>query len=99
MTKGLFLKDQNLKKTENNNYLYSFTVEEIEKDKENQITKFLKNNSSFSALDPKSGDNLQAEGIEIQKDRGVRIMPFFEEKIGGTEGFYIAYLQAKGKNN
>ena len=39
MTKGLFLKDQNLKKTENNNYLYSFTVEEIEKDKENQITK------------------------------------------------------------
>ena len=71
----------------------------LKEEGENQITKFLKNNNRFSALDPKNGDNLKAEGIEIQKDRGVRIMPFFEEKIGGTEGFYIAYLQAKGKNN
>ena len=71
----------------------------LKEEGENQITKFLDNNNRFSALDPKSGDNLKAEGIEIQKDRGVRIMPFFEKKMGGTEGFYIAYLHAKGKNN
>ena len=71
----------------------------LKEEGENQITKFLKNNNCFRAVGPKNGGNLKEEGFEVQKDIGIRIMPFFEEKIGGTEGFYIAYLQAKGKNN
>ena len=71
----------------------------LKEEGENQITKFLKNNNRFSAVDPKNVDNLKEQGIESQKDKGIRVMPFFEEQIGGTEGFYIAYLQAKGKNN
>ncbi|MFL2800941.1 MAG: hypothetical protein ACJZ8K_05810, partial [Paracoccaceae bacterium] len=70
----------------------------LKEEGENQITKFLRNNRSFRAIYPKNKYNLKKEGFEIQKDRGIRIMPFFEEKIGGTEGFYISYLQAKGNN-
>ena len=71
----------------------------LKEEGENQITKFLKNNKTFRAVGPKNEGNLKEEGVEIQKEKGIRIMPFFEEKIGGTEGFYIAYLQLKGKNN
>ena len=71
----------------------------LKEEGENQITKFLNNNKCFRAVGPKNGGSLKEEGVEIQKDKGIRIMPFFEKKIGGTEGFYIAYLQAKGKNN
>ena len=71
----------------------------LKEEGENQITKFLKNNKIFRAVGPKNGGNLKEEGVEIKKDKGMRIMPFFEKKIGGTEGFYIAYLQVKGINN
>ena len=49
-------------------------------------------------MNPTKQDYLKQDGLEVQKDRGIRIMPFFEEKIGGTEGFYIAYLQFKESN-
>tara|TARA_B100000963_G_C22330752_1_gene538541 strand:- start:262 stop:693 length:432 start_codon:yes stop_codon:yes gene_type:complete len=65
---------------------------------ENQIKKFLSNNKSFSAVNSIKQNHLKTDGLEILKDKGIRIMPFFEEKIGGTEGFYIAYLQGKGSN-
>ena len=71
----------------------------LKEEGENQVAKFLKNNKRFRAVAPKNGGNLKEDGVEFQKDNGIRIMPFFKEKIGGTEGFYIAYLQAKGKNN
>lgn len=71
----------------------------LKEEGEYQITKFLKNNNCFRAVGPKNGGYLKEDGFEVQKDKGIRIMPFFEEKIGGTEGFYIAYLQAEGKNN
>ena len=48
---------------------------------------------------PRTQSYIDQEGCEIQKESGVRIMPFFEENIGGTEGFYIAYLQLKGKSS
>ena len=61
-----------------------------------QINKFLRNNKRFSAVHSIKQFELKQDGLEIQKDRGMRIMPFYEENIGGTEGFYIAYLQVKG---
>ena len=66
---------------------------------ENQINLFLAKHDKFRAVMPKAGPHLYKDGFEIGKDRGIRIMPFFEERIGGTEGFYFAYLQLKGKNN
>jgi 16S rRNA (cytosine967-C5)-methyltransferase len=66
---------------------------------ENQINLFLAKHDKFRAVKPKGGPHLYKDGFEIGKDRGIRIMPFFEERIGGTEGFYFAYLQLKGKNN
>ena len=42
---------------------------------------------------------LDQEGYETNKEGGTRIMPFFEEGLGGTEGFFIAYLHLKGKSN
>ena len=56
---------------------------------------FIITNQKFGELQEK----LYKDGFKIGKDRGIRIMPFFEERIGGTEGFYFAYLQLKGKNN
>ena len=42
---------------------------------------------------------LNKEGFEINKESGIRIMPFFGEDIGGTEGFFISYLQSNGRSN
>ena len=84
--------------TENGLMIYS-VCSLLKEEGENQIKKFLSNNKSFNAVQPKKQDLLEQDGLEIQKDRGIRIMPFFEEKMGGTEGFYIAYLQATGKKN
>ena len=70
----------------------------LKEEGENQINRFLSNNKKFSAVPSIKQDKLKRDGLEFQKDIGIRIMPFFEEKIGGTEGFYIAYLQAKGSN-
>ena len=56
----------------------------------------LRNNKMFSAVHSVEKYQLKKDGLEIQKDRGMRIMPFYEENIGGTEGFYVAYLQVKG---
>ncbi len=70
----------------------------LKEEGENQIKKFLSDNKRFSIVNPTKQDYLKQDGLEVQKDRGIRIMPFFEEKIGGTEGFYIAYLQFKESN-
>ena len=70
----------------------------LKEEGENQINKFLSNHKRFSTVHSIKQDQLKQDGLEIQKDSGIRIMPFFEEKIGGTEGFYIAYLQVKGSN-
>ena len=70
----------------------------LKEEGENQINKFLRNNKRFRAVHSIEQDHLRQDGLEIQKERGIRIMPFFEEKIGGTEGFYIAYLQVKGSS-
>ena len=70
----------------------------LKEEGENQIKKFLSNNKRFRAVHSIRQDYLKQNGLEIQKDRGIRVMPYFEEKIGGTEGFYIAYLQVKGSN-
>ena len=50
----------------------------------------------FCAVHSEKRYQLKQDGLEIQKDRGMRIMPFYKENIGGTEGFYVAYLQLKG---
>ncbi len=83
--------------TENGLMIYS-VCSLLKEEGENQIKKFLCNNKSFIAVHPKKQDQLEQVGLEIQEDKGIRIMPFFEEKIGGTEGFYIAYLQVKGSS-
>tara|TARA_Y100001968_G_scaffold322487_1_gene358640 strand:- start:508 stop:1893 length:1386 start_codon:yes stop_codon:yes gene_type:complete len=70
----------------------------LKEEGENQISRFLRNNEKFSAVHPKKIGHLDQEGFEIHEGKGIRIMPFFEENVGGTEGFYIAYLQLKGKN-
>ena len=63
---------------------------------EGQIERFLKNNDRFSVVHPMEQCYLNKEGFEIHKESGIRIMPFFWEKIGGTEGFFISYLQSNG---
>ena len=83
---------------ENGFIIYS-TCSLLKEEGEDQINKFLRNNRRFRAVHPENKDQLNQEGFQIQKDSGIRIMPFFEEKLGGTEGFYIAYLQATGKKN
>ena len=70
----------------------------LKEEGEIQIKKFLSNNKRFRAVEPIKNDYLKQNGLEIYKDRGIRIMPFFEEEIGGTEGFYVAYLQLQGSN-
>ena len=71
----------------------------LKEEGEEQIKIFLKNNKRYSVVHPRTQSHIDQEGCEIQKESGVRIMPFFEENIGGTEGFYIAYLQLKGKSS
>ena len=84
--------------TDNGFIIYS--VCSLQKEEgENQINRFLKKYDKFSAVHPKGGPHLHKDGFETVKNMGIRIMPFFEESIGGTEGFYFAYLQLKGKNN
>ena len=63
---------------------------------EGQIERFLKNNDRFGVVHPMEQCYLNKEGFEIHKESGIRIMPFFGEKIGGTEGFFISYLQSNG---
>ena len=71
----------------------------LKEEGEEQIKIFLKNNKRYSVVHPRTQSHIDQEGCEIQKEGGIRIMPFFEENIGGTEGFYIAYLQLKGKSS
>ena len=71
----------------------------LKEEGEDQISRFLRKNKKFCTVHPKKQRYLDQEGYEVHKDSGIRIMPFFEEGIGGTEGFYIAYLQLKGKSN
>ena len=71
----------------------------LKEEGEEQIKIFLKNDKRYSVVHPRTQSHIDQEGCEIQKESGVRIMPFFEENIGGTEGFYIAYLQLKGKSS
>ena len=71
----------------------------LKEEGEEQIKIFLKNNKRYSVVHPRTQSHIDQEGCEVQKESGVRIMPFFEENIGGTEGFYIAYLRLKGKNS
>ena len=81
--------------TDNGFLIYS-VCSLLKEEGENQIEKFLRNNRMFSAVHSVEKYQLKKDGLEIQKDRGMRIMPFYEENIGGTEGFYFAYLQVKG---
>ncbi len=71
----------------------------LKEEGEDQISRFLKKNKEFSLIYPKKQGYLDQEGYEINKESGIRIMPFFEEGLGGTEGFFIAYLHLKGKSN
>ena len=71
----------------------------LKEEGEEQIKIFLKNNKRFSVVNPRTQGRIDQEGFDIQIESGVRIMPFLEENIGGTEGFYIAYLQLKGKSS
>ena len=83
--------------TENGLMIYS-VCSLLKEEGENQINKFLSNNKRFSAVHSTKLKQLEQDGLQIQNNRGIRIMPFFEEKIGGTEGFYLAYLQVKESN-
>ncbi len=71
----------------------------LKEEGEDQISRFLKKNKEFSLVYPKKQGYLDQEGYKTNKESGIRIMPFFEEGIGGTEGFFIAYLHLKGKSN
>ena len=84
--------------TDNGFIIYS-VCSLLKEEGENQINGFLKKYDKFSAVHPKGGPHSYTEGFEVVEDKGIRIMPFFEESIGGTEGFYFAYLQLIGKNN
>ena len=81
-----------------NGFLIYSVCSLLKEEGENQINKFLSNNKRFNAVHSLKQDHPKQDGLKINKDRGIRIMPFFEEKLGGTEGFYIAYLQVKGSN-
>ena len=81
--------------TDNGFLIYS-VCSLLKEEGENQINKFLRNNNRFIAVHSLKQDQLKQDGLEIHKDRGIRIMPFYKENIGGTEGFYIAYLKVKG---
>ncbi len=80
-------------------YLIYSVCSLLKEEGEDQITRFLRKNKKFSLVHPKKQGFLDQEGYETDKDSGIRIMPFFEEGTGGTEGFFIAYLHLKGKSN
>ena len=71
----------------------------LKEEGEEQIKIFLKNNKRYSVVNPRTQGHIDQEGFDILIESGVRIMPFLKENIGGTEGFYIAYLQLKGKSS
>ena len=71
----------------------------LKQEGEDQISRFLKQNKEFCLIHPQKKGYLDQEGYETNKESGIRIMPFFEEGLGGTEGFFIAYLHLKGKSN
>ena len=71
----------------------------LKEEGEDQISSFLKKNKEFCLIHPKKKGYLDQEGYETHEKNGIRIMPFFEESLGGTEGFFIAYLHLKGKSN
>ena len=71
----------------------------LKQEGEDQISRFLKKNKEFCLIHPQKKGFLDQEGYETNKESGIRIMPFFEEGLGGTEGFFIAYLHLKGKSN
>ncbi len=71
----------------------------LKEEGEDQISRFLRKNKKFCLVHPKKQFYLDQEGYESHKESGIRIMPFFEESTGGTEGFFIAYLHLKGKSN
>ena len=79
----------------NNGFLIYSVCSLLKEEGENQIEKFLRKNKMFSAVHSVKNYKSKQDGLEIHKDRGMRIMPFYEENIGGTEGFYVAYLQVK----
>ncbi len=71
----------------------------LKEEGEDQIRGFLKKNKEFCLVYPKKKGFLDKDGYETNKESGIRIMPFFEEGLGGTEGFFIAYLHRKGKRD
>ena len=71
----------------------------LKQEGEDQISRFLKKNKEFCLIHPQKKGYVCQEGYETNKESGIRIMPFFEEGLGGTEGFFIAYLHLKGKSN
>ena len=83
----------------NNGFIIYSVCSLLKEEGEEQIKIFLKNNKRYSVVNPRTQGHIDQEGFDIQIESGVRIMPFLEENIGGTEGFYIAYLQLKGKSS
>ena len=71
----------------------------LKQEGEDQISRFLKKYKGFRLIHPQKKSYLDQEGYETNKESGIRIMPFFEEGLGGTEGFFFAYLHLKGKSN
>ena len=62
------------------------------------IEQFINQNKDFCIVHPTKQRYSDQEGYEIHRESGIRIMPFLEESLGGTEGFFIAYLHLKGKS-
>ncbi len=83
----------------NDGYIIYSVCSLLKEEGEDQISRFLKKNKEFCLVYPKKKGFLDQEGYETNKESGIRIMPFFEEGSGGTEGFFIAYLHLKGKSN
>ena len=83
----------------NDGYIIYSVCSLLKEEGEDQIKKFLRKNEKFCLVNPTNLNRSEQNGCEIYKNNGIRIMPFFNENIGGTEGFFIAYLQLKGKSN
>ena len=84
---------------QNDGYIIYSVCSLLKQEGEDQISRFLKKNKEFCLIHPQKKGYLDQEGYETNKESGIRIMPFFEEGLGGTEGFFIAYLHLKGKSN